>query len=55
MMLAWKQFEASDEFKNALQWATRAHYDDGRPIRDADRLQHAKGAMWLAFTNGMQG
>lgn len=54
-MAAWKKFEATDEFENALQWATRTHYEDGRPILDADREQHAKGAMWLAFTKGMQG
>lgn len=54
MMKAWKSFCETDEFKNALRWAVEMKYDDGRPISDIQREQHAKGAMWLAFTKGME-
>lgn len=54
MMKAWKDFESTDEFKNALEWAVRMQYADGRPIPDIQREQHAKGSMWLAFTKGME-
>lgn len=50
MMVAWNKFESTDEFKNALRWAVETKYDDGRPVGDIQREQHAKGAMWLAFT-----
>jgi hypothetical protein len=53
MMKAWNEYCATDEFKNALRWAVAAKYDDGRPISDMAREQHAKGAMWLSFTKGM--
>lgn len=54
MMKAWNEFCATDEFKNALHWAVAIKYDDGRPIDDIQREQHAKGSMWLAFTKGME-
>lgn len=50
MMKAWNEFQATDEFVNALRWSVETKYDDGRPIDDIQREQHAKGAMWLAFT-----
>lgn len=52
-MVAWNSFCATDEFKNALRWAVETKYDDGRPIDDFCREEHAKGAMWIAFTKGM--
>jgi NAD-dependent oxidoreductase involved in siderophore biosynthesis len=54
MMIAWSKFCETDEFKSALKWAVAKHYDDGRPIHAIQREQHAKGAMWLAFTAGME-
>lgn len=54
MKRAWNQWCETDEFKNALRWAVETKYDDGRPIDDIQREQHAKGAMWLAFTKGME-
>ena len=54
MMKAWDEFCATDEFKSALRWAVETKYDDGRPIQDIQREQHAKGAMWLALTKGME-
>ena len=54
MMKAWNAFCSTDEFKNALRWAVETKYDDGRPVHDIQREQHAKGAMWLAFTAGME-
>jgi hypothetical protein len=54
MMKAWNEFCATDEFKTALMWACKTQYDDGRPIDDIQREQHAKGSMWLAFTKGME-
>lgn len=54
MMKAWNEFQETDEFKNALKWAIATKYDDGRPINDIQREQHAKGSMWLAFTKGME-
>lgn len=54
MMKAWNEFQATDEFVNALRWSVETKYDDGRPIDDIQREQHAKGAMWLAFTRGME-
>jgi hypothetical protein len=54
MMKAWDEFCDTDEFKNALRWAVETKYDDGRPIDDIQREQHAKGSMWLAFTKGME-
>lgn len=54
MMKAWNEFQETDEFKNALKWAVATQYDDGRPIGDIQREQHAKGSMWLAFTKGME-
>ncbi len=54
MMKAWNEFQETDEFKNALRWAVETKYDDGRPISDIQREQHAKGSMWLAFTKGME-
>ncbi len=53
-MVAWKAFQETDEFKNALMWATRTKYDDGRDIDPLQQEQHAKGSMWLAFTKGME-
>jgi len=53
LMVAWNSFCATDEFKNALRWAVETKYDDGRPIDDFCREEHAKGAMWIAFTKGM--
>ena len=50
MKVAWDKWCETDEFKNALEWAVRTKYDDGRPITDINREQHAKGSMWLAFT-----
>lgn len=52
MMVAWEAFKATEEFKNALRWALATKYDDGRPIEDEFREQHALGALWLAFTEG---
>jgi hypothetical protein len=54
MMKAWNKWCATDEFKTALMWATKTHYDDGRPINPIQIEQHAKGTMWLAFTKGME-
>ncbi len=54
MMKAWKEFEGTDEFKSALEWAYRTEYKDGRPIDNLQREQHIKGSMWLAFTKGME-
>lgn len=53
-MKAWNQFQETDEFKSALRSSTALKYDDGRPIDDLHREQHAKGAMWLAFTKGLE-
>lgn len=53
MKKAWDEWCDTDEFKNALRWAVETKYDDGRPVSDINREQHAKGAMWLAFTKGM--
>ena len=53
LIIAWKIFCDTDEFKNALRWAVETKYDDGRQISDIQREQHAKGAMWLAFTKGL--
>lgn len=53
-MKAWNEFQSTDEFINALRWAVETKYDDGRPISDIQREQHAKGSMWLAFTKGME-
>lgn len=50
MMAAWNKFCDTDEFKNALRWATATEYDDGRHIDPVQQEKHAKGAMWLAFT-----
>jgi hypothetical protein len=54
MMVAWNAFCSTDEFKNALRWAVETKYDDGREVGDHWREQHAKGAMWLAFTKGIE-
>lgn len=54
MMKAWNEFCETDEFKNALRWAVETEYDDGRPIGAIYREQHAKGAMFLAFTKGLE-
>ncbi len=53
MMVAWKAFQETDEFINALMWCTKATYDDGRKIDPLQIEQHAKGSLWLAFTKGM--
>ena len=53
-MKAWNEFQSTDEFKSALKWCTATQYDDGRPIDWIQREQHAKGAMWLALTKGME-
>jgi hypothetical protein len=54
MMNAWNAFCETDEFKNALRWARETKYDDGRPIDFIQQEQHTKGALWLAFTKGME-
>ena len=54
MMKAWDEWCTTEEFKNALAWALRTEYDDGRPVPALYREWHAKGAMWLAFTKGME-
>ncbi len=54
MMIAWNNFCETDEFKTALMWATKTTYDDGRVIDPIYIEQHAKGAMWLAFTKGLE-
>ena len=54
MMVAWNEFQETDEFKNALKWSVATKYDDGRPIDDLQREQHVKGGLWLAFTKGME-
>jgi len=55
MLRAWNNWCESDEFKNALRWAVEMKYDDhGREIDSIHREQHVKGAMWLAFTKGME-
>jgi len=54
MMKAWKEFCETDEFKTALMWALTTTYDDGRLVPSFQVEQHAKGAMWLAFTKGME-
>lgn len=54
MMKAWDAFCDTDEFKTALWWSVKTTYDDGRPVNDVQREQHCKGAMWLAFTKGME-
>lgn len=48
-MIAWNLFCATDECKNALRWSMETKYEDGRPIDDFCREEHAKGAMWIAF------
>lgn len=52
MMMAWEVFSQTEEFANALKWAVAMKYDDERIIADEHRTEHAKGAMWLAFTKG---
>ncbi len=54
LMKAWNKWCSTDEFKNALRWAVEMKYDDGRAVGDIQREQHAKGAMWLAFTKGIE-
>ena len=54
MMKAWNDWCETDEFEEALRWAVATKYDDGRPIDDIHREQHAKGAMWLALTRGWE-
>lgn len=54
MMVAWNKFCDTEEFKNALHWAQITKYDDGRPIDPFQHEQHIKGALWLAFTKGME-
>ncbi len=54
MMIAWKAYCETEEFRNALFWAVATKYDDGRHITDEHRTEHAKGAMWLSFTKGME-
>lgn len=54
MLKVWEAYCNTDEFKNSLEWAVRLNYDDGQPISDLNRENHAKGAMWLAFTKGFE-
>ncbi len=54
MMKAWNAFCETDEFKNALMWCTKTKYDDGREISPIYIEQHIKGALWMAFTKGME-
>jgi len=54
MKRAWDQWCETDEAKNALRWAVELKYEDGRKVPDLQREQHCKGAMWLAFTKGME-
>lgn len=39
-MKAWETFTASEEYKNAFQWAARD--------------EHRKGALWVAFLTGFE-
>ena len=54
MVVAWNTYCETDEFKNALRWAQETKYDDGREVPALQREQHLKGALWLAFTKGME-
>ena len=54
LMIAWNEYCETDEFKNALRWAVETKYDDGRSIDPLQIEQHAKGAMWLSFTKGLE-
>jgi hypothetical protein len=53
-MAAWKKYVATAEYVNALKWAMAEVYDDGRVISDDNRKNHVEGALWLAFTKGME-
>ncbi len=53
-MVAWNKFVVTAEYSNALKWALANTYDDGREISAENRKNHAEGAMWLAFTKGME-
>lgn len=62
LMKAWEAYQATDDFKNSLIWATAQRYTDaGRnftvdepanQISDLQREQHAKGSLWAAFVQG---
>ena len=43
VMLAWKKYEASDEYANARKWALH---------KEADDRQHVDGSLWNAFIEG---
>lgn len=54
LMLAWNKFKATAEYANTLAWALREKYDDGRQISAEMRNNHVEGALWLAFTGGIE-
>lgn len=64
-MKAWTAYEATDDFKNGLMWATITRYTDSgsthfavdepnNQISDLQREQHAKGSLWAAFVAGFE-
>lgn len=52
LMKAWNEFCSTEEFQNALYWATATDYLDGRIINLVQRKEHAKGSLWCAFVRG---
>jgi hypothetical protein len=54
LLIAWDEFCATDEFKNALAWAISTKYNDGRFISESQREEHGRGAMWLSFIKGTE-
>lgn len=51
---AWDAFCETDEFKKVLRKAVEIWYDEDRLIGPIERKRHAKDAMWLAFTKGIE-
>lgn len=53
-MVAWREFTSTAEYANALKWALADKYDDGREISAEMQRNHVEGALWLAFTKGLE-
>lgn len=62
LMKAWTAYEATDDFRNALIWATATDFrqagrerpDGSNEISNIQREQHVKGSFWAAFTAGFK-
>lgn len=54
LMIAWKAYQATDEYANTFKWATDPSLRHRREEDRQRREQHFEGTLWAAFIEGYE-